>query len=234
MTDKEKKWLDALIEISNLAQKNKIEHFLDAGTLLGAVREKKFIEWDNDIDIGVIFSKHSEQLFYNFIQDAYKLGWNINYSISSIGLLKSTGEEINFCLYKDTQDYYTTSYSKFFSENQLLIFLRTLRLGRYKLSLGNGFKFIVKNFFLKNRKIVYLIPKNIFNFFVKEEIKVVLVPKFFFDTLKFLPFYNNLFLVPQEYQNYLKYRYGETWNTPIRNYNYLTDDKAINPTNFSE
>lgn len=44
---------DTLTDITNLLEKNQIKHSIIGGTLLGAVRWKGPIPWDNDIDICV-------------------------------------------------------------------------------------------------------------------------------------------------------------------------------------
>jgi len=50
----EAKWVETLKEIKHILDDVGVKYWLDFGTLLGAVRDGKFIPWDTDIDLGML------------------------------------------------------------------------------------------------------------------------------------------------------------------------------------
>jgi len=55
LPDKIKNKLYYLLQTTkNLLEKNKITYFAEGGTLLGAIRHKEMVPWDDDMDIGIL------------------------------------------------------------------------------------------------------------------------------------------------------------------------------------
>ena len=53
MTEEQSQMYDLMLIFKELCEKNQLEYFIMGGTLLGAVRHKGFIPWDDDADVSM-------------------------------------------------------------------------------------------------------------------------------------------------------------------------------------
>ncbi len=61
------KMIQVLDFVKKFCEENEIEYWLDYGTLLGAVRHRGFIPWDDDIDLGM-----DRKNFINYFLRSYQ------------------------------------------------------------------------------------------------------------------------------------------------------------------
>ncbi len=97
--------LNIMKEIKNFLDENAIEYYMLGGTLLGAVRHKGFIPWDDDIDIGIprnqysLFLENIEKKLPEYLKvNTFKNSKNHHYYFSRIVdtryYVKRTGSEV--------------------------------------------------------------------------------------------------------------------------------------------
>lgn len=70
-----KKIAEGMMIIDHMFRKNKIDYLISYGTLLGAVRHKQIIPWDDDADL-IIFRNDINKIL-KLKKDFEKLGWTI-------------------------------------------------------------------------------------------------------------------------------------------------------------
>ena len=64
------KLLELVIEFDEICSKNQIKYTLHGGSLLGAIREKGFIPWDDDIDVAMTRNEYIK--FEKILKNSHK------------------------------------------------------------------------------------------------------------------------------------------------------------------
>ena len=69
----QKRLFDMLVSFDSFCKDNGIPYFLAGGTLLGAIRHKGFIPWDDDIDIFIPRDEYERFISFDSIDEKYKI-----------------------------------------------------------------------------------------------------------------------------------------------------------------
>lgn len=115
--------LDILVEIDRICRKNNIQYWIDFGTLLGAVRHRGFIPWDDDVDISMPTEDYNR-----FLEIAPK-----ELSESFFLQTKNTDPTYSFPLNKvrDKNSFFITQHEDFTKEYQKGLFIDIFEVTPY-------------------------------------------------------------------------------------------------------
>ena len=236
-----KKLQEAEIEIldylDELCKKNNLKYFMMYGTLLGAVRHKGFIPWDDDIDVGMLRDDYEKliKILENEKHDKFKMDYiniNKNYYLPFVKIknIKTIHEEKTSINYNGNKGIWidifpfdnikTSEYSKIDILKQKITMIlysvmisKSLKIYKYKL-----IKILSK--FFTNEKCIKIIDKirinnNSYDYvvpFVGDKIKdSPIINKNDIFPLKKLVFNNNMYCAPKNYKKVLEKLYGSDY-----------------------
>ncbi|MBN1971922.1 MAG: LicD family protein [Candidatus Delongbacteria bacterium] len=183
-----KKAENLLKRFCEFLDKHEIPYVLEGGTLLGVMREKRLLPWDNDMDITV--TEEYGQKLLSLRKEIWKIGFRVRerYHNKDLGPFKDG----DLRLFKiSTRKFY------FFKDLGLLdIFVKKKENDKYFWVVG------INNPVLKS------------------------VDARYYENFTTVDFQGSKLSIPKDYDDYLTCRYGD-WRTPVKEWNFKKDDKAI-------
>lgn len=224
--------LDILIEVDRVCRENNLKYWLTGGTLLGAVRHKDFIPWDDDMDICMLQEDYirfleiapqklnSDRYFldYEKTDPATPVNWAKVKDRQSLVLheYESDKEEYHQGLYIDI---FPVSYLKKMNRITLFIFNTIKKIKGFNSKVGDNKKF---KFILERIGIVRFAKKIVKIFFAEvetEEIGYTIIFKPIYKKewifpLKEIKFRGHSFYCPNNEDAYLKHLFNNYMELP--------------------
>jgi lipopolysaccharide cholinephosphotransferase len=242
--------IDNLKMLKALFDEFGIQFWLDGGTLLGAVREGKIIEWDHDVDL-CMWNRDRKKLFSALNELKRRKGkiilaYPLHPNFQSITLKLPPFEgNIDVVLWPDKADKLdnlTLNLEGMYGQLTLLqrFFCMTqdyFALVRHFLYYDFSLSLFRKPDTFIARILEYSLPPlpQKLKMFLLRLLRhwkigyynwVITTPKHYFENLGTIEFYGLTFNIPSDVEAYLKYHYGEDWKTPRKKWRWLEDDKA--------
>ena len=213
----------------SILNKEKIDYWICHGTLLGLVRDKKLIEWDNDVDIGVLNNEKTKNKINKiFKKKGFKKKKKFFKKDGLVTFEKKGGREVDINFY---EPYYDKKNKKEFVIAQWYIprniFCKIIDAISNASKYDGKFKFAIKSMFIFEKLFLYLKKKLIKKKYFYKKIGYS-HPINFIKMKKKLNIKHLKVLIPSNAQKYLQYIYGKNWRIPKKQYVWYIDSPSLN------
>jgi len=235
----EKSLINLLRRTKEILDKHNIEFWLDCGTLLGAVREDKFLSWEHDIDLGVWDNKFSRETRILISKELFSKGFKVWMDENHMNIKKEPDFWLDINFYRLTDN--CAVYPALCPKNligKILCILLPLLLSPYHPRSTNSLRSPTKRFIMKilistsrampsflRKKITYIISL-LYKEIGSKNVSWV-IPCNYFKNLSTIKFYEMDIRMPNDVEKYLFYRYGKDWRIPRKDWATERNDGAV-------
>lgn len=238
LTKQEDSLIDLLRQVKEILDKHNIEFWLDSGTLLGAVRNEKFIPWDHDVDLAIWQEVMTASVKTSITRDLRSRGFKV-YCFYNHMTTKKVESLVDITFYWQIGK--NAIFPRLIETNLVSKFLSLFSMilqAPYEHEVNFQLSHFLYNFV---KGILVVISRSLPYWFRKPLAKILEVlykkigikdvsweiPDDYFKDLSTIKFYGMDFKVPSNTQKYLAYRYGENWKIPKRNWETNINDGAV-------
>ncbi len=169
-----------LIDIYELLKSININSWLCCGTLLGAIREKDFIDHDNDVDLGIFADSVTNEDVQNIKNILVSNGFKLNKEFFKL----NEGLGLQFTRFYVHTDLY------FLDKTKVVRSIPNLKSGG-TFEFEKSISMYCPNFQDKSNPYIYDFPEYIFESFIN------------------IDFVGHSFLIPKHYDDFLTLMYGD-------------------------
>ena len=215
-----------LKQVAGTLNRYNVTYWLDSGTLLAAIRDRRLIPWDNDIDLGV-WNDDAGVLRCpdGMLGDLAQQGFQC-YVLTNKVVVEKLGIPVNVTTYRLDGERATKALLSYRSVPGMVFKVAwwVLSVRDYnRLRLANALRPRVLGTHLlltlaamiprtKRRALADSVARASARFGGHWTVKAI--PAHFFRTFHDVSFYDGCFPAPAAVEDYLTYRYGEAWTPP--------------------